>query len=311
MALVKADRVKETSTSTGTGNFTLDGAVAGYRAFSSVMAVNDTFFYTILHSNGLEWETGYGTLLTSTSFQRTVFHSGSSGGKCDFSAGTKEIFVSQTAIQAISGIAAGPSTLSTFFANFYLGANFLRFSSNLSGNQRNIAIGDSIAVYADSNNGSFERNICIGNNTLYRATSSSTDSGNVSANVAIGFSAGFKLNSGISNIFIGSASGGNLIDNHSHSDSIFIGRSAGPQNRIGDNNCIVIGAGAVGNGPNTATIGGPLQTDCYLIGNVIPTGAFKPASIADASAPTNAIYYSTTANKLVYKDSTGTVNNLY
>lgn len=42
-----------------------------------------------------------------------------------------------------------------------------------------------------------------------------------------------------------------------------------------------------------------------------PNGAFRPAHLSDAAAETDTIYYSTTANKLVYKDSSATVNNLY
>ena len=41
------------------------------------------------------------------------------------------------------------------------------------------------------------------------------------------------------------------------------------------------------------------------------TGAWEPPSMADSAAPNNSVYYSTTASKLVYKDSGGTVNNLY
>jgi len=41
------------------------------------------------------------------------------------------------------------------------------------------------------------------------------------------------------------------------------------------------------------------------------TGGFVPASMADADAENNTIYYSTTASKLVFKDSAGVVNNLY
>ena len=40
-------------------------------------------------------------------------------------------------------------------------------------------------------------------------------------------------------------------------------------------------------------------------------GVFLPVALADASAPNNSIYYSTTATKLVYKDAGGVVNNLY
>jgi hypothetical protein len=40
-------------------------------------------------------------------------------------------------------------------------------------------------------------------------------------------------------------------------------------------------------------------------------GFIKPITSADGSAPNNSIYYSSTASKLVYKDGSGTVNNLY
>ncbi len=47
------------------------------------------------------------------------------------------------------------------------------------------------------------------------------------------------------------------------------------------------------------------------LNNLLPNGPYTPFSMADASAPTNSLYYSTTASKLVYKDSGGTVHALY
>ena len=310
MALIKADRVKETSTSTGTGDFTLNGAVAGYRAFSSVMATDDTFFYTITHSNGLEWETGYGKLLSSTSINRTFIHSSSNANLVvSFSAGTKEVFISLTALQSISGAGPGATTSIDYLTsmNLYLGTGFLKNHGSLQNNSQNVAIGHLIAENADSANGTFFRNVAIGHAALRSATSSNIDSGTCAVNVAIGYAAADDLNSG-SGIFIGNVAGQN-IKRCLH--SIFIGQAATALNSVGDDNCIVIGNQTTGKGPNTTTIGNVSNTDVYLAGNVIPTGAFKPASIADSSAPTNAIYYSTTAGKLVYKDSSGTVNNLY
>lgn len=61
MALVIADRVKETTTTTGTGTVTLNGAVTGYVAFSAVMANSDVTYYCIEHQTLDEWEVGYGT----------------------------------------------------------------------------------------------------------------------------------------------------------------------------------------------------------------------------------------------------------
>ena len=61
MALIKSDRVKETSTSTGATTFALAGAGTGYRTFSSVCAIGDTFYYAISNQSNGEWEAGLGT----------------------------------------------------------------------------------------------------------------------------------------------------------------------------------------------------------------------------------------------------------
>lgn len=63
MALVIEDRVRESTTTTGTGAITLGGAVAGFRAFSSVMANGDTTWYAVILPAG-DWETGIGTRVT-------------------------------------------------------------------------------------------------------------------------------------------------------------------------------------------------------------------------------------------------------
>lgn len=108
MALIKADRVKETSTSTGTGAFTLAGAATGFRRFSAVCAVNDTVFYVIDSDSGSEWETGLGTYSATDTLTRTTVHASSnSNSAVNFSAGTKNVYISQTARQ-INTISASP-----------------------------------------------------------------------------------------------------------------------------------------------------------------------------------------------------------
>ena len=98
MALIKADRVKETSTSTGNGTFSLAGAATGYRTFSSVCAVGDTFFYGISNQTSGEWETGLGTYSATNTLTRTTVHSSSnSGAIVTFGAGTKEVFLTASA----------------------------------------------------------------------------------------------------------------------------------------------------------------------------------------------------------------------
>jgi len=44
---------------------------------------------------------------------------------------------------------------------------------------------------------------------------------------------------------------------------------------------------------------------------ILPDGSIQPATIADADAQNNTIYYSSDQSKLVYKDSSGIVNDLY
>lgn len=99
MAHINADRVADTSITTGTGPFT---AVAspppGFRSFSAVAAVNDTFFYCIAHQSVDEWETGLATYSAANEFTRTrVFQSSNSNNAVNFSAGTKDCFITPPA----------------------------------------------------------------------------------------------------------------------------------------------------------------------------------------------------------------------
>lgn len=94
MAFVIADRVQETTTTTGTGTVTLAGAVTGFQSFAAVGNGNTTF-YTIADQSGSNWEIGVGTYTSSgTTLSRdTVLSSSNSGSLVNFSAGTKNVFV--------------------------------------------------------------------------------------------------------------------------------------------------------------------------------------------------------------------------
>ena len=100
MALVIADRVKETSTTTGTGVLTLAGAPSGFVTFASKCAVGDTVFYIVEHQSANEWECGKGTYSAANQLTRTTVLAGTNGASAvNFSAGTKNVFVSAPAAQ--------------------------------------------------------------------------------------------------------------------------------------------------------------------------------------------------------------------
>jgi hypothetical protein len=104
MALVLKDRVKETSTTTGTGTFTLLGASTGFQSFSSIGDGNTTY-YTIALQGGSEWEVGIGTYTSSgtTLARTTILASSNSGSAVNFSAGTKDVFVTYPAGRSVVG----------------------------------------------------------------------------------------------------------------------------------------------------------------------------------------------------------------
>lgn len=112
MALVVKDRVKETTTTTGTGTVTLAGAATGFQSFAAIGNANTTY-YTIAGQSGSEWEVGIGTYTSSgTTLSRdTVLSSSNSGSLVNFSAGTKDVFVTYPAGRSYDGI--GSQSIST------------------------------------------------------------------------------------------------------------------------------------------------------------------------------------------------------
>ena len=103
MAFITADRVKDTSTTTGTGNITVSGSAPfGYRTFSTVMSVADTFYYAIQGQSTAEWEIGVGTYASTNQFARTtVLASSASGSAVSFSSGTKNVFITLAATRTL------------------------------------------------------------------------------------------------------------------------------------------------------------------------------------------------------------------
>jgi hypothetical protein len=136
MPLVLADRVRDTTTTTGTGTVTLSGtAPSGYQNFS-VVGNGNTTYYTI--NAGSQWEVGIGTYSSTgpTLARTTVLASSNSGSLVDFSAGTKDVFVTYPAGESVyqdgASIAAGTAVLGV--ANGGTGAATLTTNGVLYGN---------------------------------------------------------------------------------------------------------------------------------------------------------------------------------
>ena len=95
MAFALNDRVKETSTTTGTGTFDLAGAEIGFESFVSGIGNGNITYYAISNDGTAEFEVGFGTVTdaaTDTLSRDTIISSSNSDALVDFSAGTKTVF---------------------------------------------------------------------------------------------------------------------------------------------------------------------------------------------------------------------------
>ena len=129
MALVVADRVKETTTTTGTGAITLAGATTNFVTFSSVLSNGDTTYYAIVDDANTDFEVGLGTYASSgnTLTRTTVLASTNSGSAVNLSAGSKEVFITYPADKSVNRDASGNVSVSG-------GVTATSFTGNVTGN---------------------------------------------------------------------------------------------------------------------------------------------------------------------------------
>mgnify|MGYP003651335516 FL=1 len=136
MALVLNDRVKETSTTTGTGVFSLAGAVSGFEGFVVGIGNSNTTYYAIFNGGTDEWEVGLGTIADAspdTLTRTTVITSSNSDNAVNFTSGTKDVFCTLPASKAVYLNAAGDAVgvqggnITTFGSSF---SNYNNITSN-------------------------------------------------------------------------------------------------------------------------------------------------------------------------------------
>jgi len=116
MALVLLDRVRELTTTNGTGTITLNGAVSGFQAFSVIGNGNSTY-YTIYHQSTGAWEVGIGTYTSSgnTLSRTTVLSSSNGGALVPFVTGSKDVFVTYPAERSVYKDTADAYTVQSAF----------------------------------------------------------------------------------------------------------------------------------------------------------------------------------------------------
>ena len=137
MAFKLADRTKETTTTSGTGNITLAGAVTGFVTFGSVLSDGDTTYYTI--SDGSNWEVGLGTYNTSgntlTRTDANVLQSTNSDNRISLSGNSADVFITLPADKAV---ALNVDDELVIDGVTYLNATANRFSYLVSGSTQSV-----------------------------------------------------------------------------------------------------------------------------------------------------------------------------
>lgn len=111
MAFVIADRVRESTTTIGTGAVTLAGPYATFQSFLSAIGNGNSTYYSLVNAIAGEWEVGIGTYTSSTNTlsRDIVLSSSNANALVDFSVGTKDIFVTQPAERSLLVQSGGTS----------------------------------------------------------------------------------------------------------------------------------------------------------------------------------------------------------
>ena len=122
MAFKLADRVKESTTTTGTGNIALGGAVTNFETFSANLSNSDTTYYAIVDNTNNAFEVGLGTYNSSgNTLSRSVIASSNSNSAVNLGAGTKEVFITAIADKIVmedgsNNVSIGGTVTATAFS---------------------------------------------------------------------------------------------------------------------------------------------------------------------------------------------------
>ena len=222
MPLVLADRVRETTTTTGTGTISLAGPVSGFQGFSTAIGNANTTYYTIVDAATGAWEVGLGTYTSSgsTLARTTVLSSSNSDALVPFASGTKDVFVTQPAERAVyilgagTGLAAGAAAFTANGVPYASATNTLTTGSALTFDGTNLQVGGNsqpiIRAVSSSTNNATARLFTDGDTVYVGSANTSTTGGSVPVVFQIGGSEQMRLTS--TGLGIGTSSPGFKLD---------------------------------------------------------------------------------------------------
>ena len=233
MALVLNNRVRETTSTTGTGAVTLGGAVGGFQTFAAGIGNDNTTYYAISINTENEWEVGLGTLNadSSTLTRTTVLESSNSDSAVDFAAGSKEVFCTLPSEKAVYLDASGNQATGvvgkvegTDFTGSVLVGHTTTGTLDAATNNTGVGIEALDAITSG------DSNTCVGKSA---GTGLNTGGGNT----FVGHQAGQAISGGSNNTAIGKLAGGAL--NYSAHYNVLLGEDAGDNISSGDGNVVI------------------------------------------------------------------------
>lgn len=121
MTITTGSLIRETSTTTGTGSYTLLGAVSNYRAFSAAVTPSATALVEYVARMGAVYESGVGLLSAAGTLQRVGLIESSTGSAIDWAAGTKDIYIDHVSVYTGKLNLAAGSTAPTVANNYTQG----------------------------------------------------------------------------------------------------------------------------------------------------------------------------------------------
>ena len=303
MSFVIADRVRETTLTTGTGTVTLAGAYTGFQTFSAGIGSGNSTYYAIANVAAGQWEVGIGTYTSgaNTLSRTTVLASSNAGSLVNFTNTPNDVFVTQPAERALY-VSSGGTGLTSGVAAFT--ANGVAYASSTTGLATGSGVtydGTTFGTTADASihgltvgkgAGSVSTNTAFGSSALLVNTTGAYNS-------AFGANTLYSNTTGVSVVALGYLAGSS---NTTGSYATYIGRNAGAAVTTSNSNTFVgYYAGANATGSNNTFVGCGANSGS---GGLVTTGSANTI-LGNYSGNQGGLDIRTLSNYIVLSDGDG------